>query len=193
MEIHHVQSSSETTSEAVGNYGSAVLLVGMAIFYVAVGVGFMKSWGEKEDGDIYYKRRESFEGRNKAKPLPKKGPSPVQDAGAKMVDVLAELATRAGDTAREKMFKNTSADVATRVKTDIPTRYYVKKAYKETVVVGSMIPLDFLVEKSDSTTEEHFRNIDNIKFKSRISHKIHGGVTLVEVEELLNNDVVKPV
>lgn len=147
----------ETSSEAASNYGAAALLIGGAIFFAAIGVGYLKSslFPSKED---------------------------EKDIG----DVFTETLSNAAKEALEKRAKRmpTGEEIVQETMAE-PVTFYVKKAYKPEVKLGDLIPDTFLVVKTPSINDKDWADMDNIKFTSTRKVNISGKATLYEVGQFL--------
>lgn len=185
VENIHVMDANETTSEAFKNYAGAAFLVGMAVLSIGIGAGIIaesvrklrKSNGAPNLTEELLRKMRGAAGRPSEK-------GPVETA---VEDSVEELRRAMGDILGSKGL------VLDQVTSKFPTLYYLKKSYKEDVVVGSVIPENYLVVKPETMTMDVFMQMDNIKFKSKTTTHIKGGVNLVTVDEILNSEPVKPV
>lgn len=187
VENIHVMDANETTSEAFKNYAGAAFLVGMAVLSVGIGAGIIaesvrklrKSNGSPNLTEELLRKMRWAAGKGKSS---EKGP--VETA---VEDSVEELRRAMGDILGSKGL------VLDQVTSKFPTLYYLKKSYKEEVVVGTSIPENYLVVKPETMTMEVFMQMDNIKFKSKTTTHIKGGVNLITVDEILNSETIKPV
>ena len=179
-ETIHVMDANETTSEAFKNYAGAALLIGMAILAIGVGAGMVS---------------QSIRSLRKAKAptaedlLDRLRRSASEKAGHTVDDVRSSAVESLRKVTEELMGGRTFD----QVKSEDDVLYYVKKAYKDPVNVGDMLPEQFVVAKPDGMPMEVFMHQDNVKFKSKVTVEVPGGMNLIAVEEIVNSDTVKPV
>lgn len=183
VETIHVMDAQETPSEAIKNYAGAAFLIGMAVFAVGLGAGIVsqsiknlrKNSSSTLSEDLLKELRERA----------RKG-SPEGKAFGDTEDVIDSLKRTV-----ESVLSN--SEVIDQVKSEEDIFYRVVKTYKGPTEVGTMIPDNFLVKKSNSISMAEFLKAPQVKFRSRTSTVLDGGATLVTVEEILNSEPVKPV
>lgn len=184
VETIHVMDASETTSEAFKNYAGAAFLVGMAVLSIGIGAGIIAESVRKLRRPATSTFTEDL-----VETLRKK------TAGKTADDIISATADAAVEGLRKTMDDILTGHHPTmdQITSKDAVMYSVKKSYKGEVKVGDMIPEDAVTAKPEGMSNTAFMKMDNIKVKSRTIVRVHGGLTLVVVEELLNTDHVKPV
>lgn len=180
----HVMDAEETASEAIKNYAGAAFLVGLAVVAIGMGAGMISQAIvnlRKKPSSTFSDDLMDAIRKNVAKP------------SAAASEVKDRVTTSAQDILRKTAEDLLHGRVIDQSTSEEPVLYYVKKSFKEPVVVGGMIPLNALVVKSDTQDLNEFLALDNLKFKSKLTSTLPGGVVLVTVQEILNSEPAKQV
>lgn len=181
-ETIHVMDANETTSEAFKNYASAAFLVGMAVLAVGMGAGMIT---------------QSIRNLRKSKTPESMADDLIdrirKNAANKAGPTLDDIRSSTVETLRRATEDLTGSKTFNQVHSITDKYYYVKKSFKDPVKVGDMIPEQFLVEKTESVSLDAFMHQDNLKFRSKTTVEVIGGMKLIVVEEIVNSDTVTPV
>lgn len=180
----HVMDANETPSEAIKNYAGAAFLLGMAVFAVGLGAGMVSQSIKNLRKDSSTTLSDDL--MNEIRQRSRKG-----TASGKAMEATEEVVDGLKRTVEDILSGHPT--VIDQVKSETDIFYVVVKTYKGPTEVGTMIPDKYLVKKSNAMPMADFMKKPQVKFKSRTSTVMEGGITLVTVEEILNSEPVKPV
>lgn len=174
----HVMPARETTSEAMGNYGAAVLMLGVGACFLGNAVAVVVR---------EFRRREDAHIQDLVEPFIKDLREGVEKAASTQGKRIGETGRAVGETVRGIHNSISSGSSFEQVVFEKPRKYYVKKSYTLPVADGDMVPVTELVELAEDISPEDLGKVENVKFESLgLTQVVKGhGPDLVHVSKLL--------